>query len=147
MVFNRRPGGGHFAPLPCFFEDNSKTNGRSVTKFCIPFHWSILHLLWNCFAWVTSGQVTRSSHVTWPPKWFMLMPQLQFLTESFSSFQNLIRPVPLVPTTCISRIFNISIWPGVRSSSWTLHCKSMGGNIEILPNASVRRNSSRIMCF
>ena len=59
--------GGVILPPPpplWFFEDNSKTKGSSVTKLGIPFHWSILHLLWNFCVGVTSGQVTRSSHVT-----------------------------------------------------------------------------------
>ena len=67
-IFNLRPGGGGVIlppPPPLwFFEDNSKTKGSSVTKLGIPFHWSILHLLWNFCVGVTSGQVTRSSHVT-----------------------------------------------------------------------------------
>ena len=57
-------GGGVILPPLWFFEDNSKTKGTSVTKLGIPFHWSILHLLWNFCVGVTSGQVTRSSHVT-----------------------------------------------------------------------------------
>ena len=56
--------GGSFWPPLWFFEDNSKTKGSSVTKLGIPFYWSILHLLWNFCVGVTSGQVTRSSHVT-----------------------------------------------------------------------------------
>ena len=61
----------------------------------------------------------------------------------FSSFQNLIRP--LVPTICISRIFDISMtWGQVKLLTSPLWVN--GGNIEILPNASVRCNSFRIMC-
>ena len=39
-AFNLRPGGGggSFWPPLCFFEDNSKTKGNSVTKLGIPFH-------------------------------------------------------------------------------------------------------------
>ena len=65
-ALNLRPGGGGvILPPPLwFFEDNSKTKRSSVTKLGIPFHWSILHLLWNFCVGVTSGQVTRSSRVT-----------------------------------------------------------------------------------
>ena len=65
------------------------------------------------------------------------------LNRIFSSFQNLIRP--LVPTIYISRVFDISMtWGQVKVLTSPLWVN--GGNIEILPNASVRCNSFRIMC-
>ena len=63
---NLLPAGGHFAPQPLwFFDDNSKTKGSSVTKFCIPFHWSILHLLWFfCLGHIRSGHQVESRDLT-----------------------------------------------------------------------------------
>ena len=43
---NPRPtGGGLFRPPLSFFRDNSRNNGRIVTKFCIPSPASILHVV------------------------------------------------------------------------------------------------------
>ena len=154
MFVNLRPGvcgggGGHFAPPPppplWFFEDNSKTKGSSVTKLGIPFHWSILHLLWNCCVGVTSG--IRSGHQVdsrdLASKKVYARATATVHNRIFSSFQNLIRP--LVPTICISRIFYISMtWGQVKVLTSPLWVN--GGNIEILPNASARCNSFRIMC-
>ena len=68
VAFNLRPGGGgSFCPPPLwFFEDNSKTKRSSVTKLGIPFHWSILHLLWKflCRGHIRSGHQVESRDLT-----------------------------------------------------------------------------------
>ena len=51
------------------------------------------------------GHVTRSGQVTTPYKYFTIAPQLQCLGEGYETFVNMIGP--LVPTKCISRIFDI----------------------------------------
>ena len=53
---------GAILPRPLwFFDDNSKTKGSSITKFSIPFQWSILHLLWFfCLGHIRSGHQVES---------------------------------------------------------------------------------------
>ena len=136
-------GGGHFGPPPLwFFEDNSKNEREQrKPKLGIPFHWSILHLLWNFCVGVhiRSGHQVESRDLT--SKKVYTRATATVLNRIFSSFQNLIRP--LVPTICISRIFDISMtWGQVKILTSPLWVN--GGKIEILPNASVRCNSFRI---
>ena len=113
---NLRPGGGggHFAPPPLwFFKDNSKTKGSSVTKlghtFSLINFTSVVKFL--CRGHIRSGHQVESRDLT--SKKVYARATATVLNRIFSSFQNLIRP--LVPTICISRIFDISMtWGQVK---------------------------------
>ena len=115
-MINLRPGGGggHFGPPPLwFFEDNSKTKREQRNQtwhtFSLINFTSVVKFL--CRGHIRSGHQVESRDLT--SKKVYTRATATVLDRIFSSFQNLIRP--LVPTICISRIFDISMtWGQVK---------------------------------
>ena len=123
--------GDHFAPPPPVvfrrkLENEEEQRNQTWHTFQLINFTSTVK---NCLGHIRSGHQVESRDLTF--KRLMLVPQLQFLTEFFSSFQNLIKP--LVPTFCISRIYLYIYMTWVRSSSWPLHYKSMGEILKSFP--------------
>ena len=113
MWLNLRPGGGSFWPPPVVFRGylKNETEQRNQTwhTFSLINFTSVVKFL--CRGHIRSGHQVESRDLT--SKKVYARATATVLNRIFSSFQNLIRP--LVPTICISRIFDISMtWGQVK---------------------------------